>query len=166
MPDLPSLITDLRSDDETIRAVAAESLYRLGPDAQPAVVQWVCVWADTSEIAREWVVGALEEIGPPDPAALNELGHLAATQEPDVAYWAITLLGRLGGSAAPAVDALTHALSTHPATSVRQRAAWALGKIGPAASDALGALRSACTSSDVRLARLAARAVPQIDPNT
>ncbi len=125
---------------------AAESLCRLGPDAQPAAVQLVRTCADTSEIVREWVVGALEEIGPPDPADLDELANLAATQDPDVAYWAITLLGRLGESAVLAVDALTRSLSTHPATSVRQRAAWALGKIGPTASDSLGALRSACAA--------------------
>ncbi len=133
MIDLPSLITDLQSGDETTRAVAAESLCRLGPGVQPAAIQLVRTCADTSEIVREWVVGALEEIGPPDPADLDELTHLAVTQDPDVAYWAVTLLGRLGESGASAVNALTRTLSTHPATSVRQRAAWALGKIGPAA---------------------------------
>ena len=36
--------------------------------------------------------------------------------------------------------------------SVRQRAAWALGKIGPPACDALDALRQAAASSNPRLA--------------
>jgi hypothetical protein len=45
---------------------------------------------------------------------------------------------------------------------VRQRAAWALGKIGPAAKAALGTLKRAAGQGDERLARLAKESLESI----
>jgi HEAT repeat protein len=64
--------------------------------------------------------------------------------------------------AASAVPALTWAITGQLALSVRQRAAWALGQIGPAAKPALDALRQAAASDDARLARLASGAIEKI----
>jgi HEAT repeat protein len=117
---------------------------------------------DPEETVREWATAALEGMGAPaveDQAAL--VAELASAQ-PDVAYWAATLLGRLGDEAAPSVDALAKATAEHPLPEVRQRAVWALGRIGPAAGNARPVLEQAAQSSEPRLARLAQRALTQI----
>jgi HEAT repeat protein len=57
------------------------------------------------------------------------------------------LIGRLGEDVDPAVA---------------QRAAWALGKIGPSAAAAVEPLRHAATRDDPRLARLAGEAITAI----
>ena len=49
------------------------------------------------------------------------------------AYWAATLLGRLGEEAAAAAGPLGQSLTQSFHASVRQRAAWALQRLGPAA---------------------------------
>ena len=90
------------------------------------------------------------------------LATLLGNENADVGYWAAALLGRLGVEAASVVPALASAVSDSVEMSVRQRAAWALGKIGPPACDALDALRQAAASSNPRLARLAQRAVDQL----
>ncbi len=60
------------------------------------------------------------------------------------------------------VTVLATAVASHRFNSVRQRAAWALGRIGPVASAALQSLETAAASNDARLARLAQRAMTQI----
>jgi HEAT repeat protein len=91
------------------------------------------------------------------------LATLLADTSPDVGYWAATLLGRLGPSSAEAVPALTGALANEIPISVRQRAAWALGQIGPSAAVSLDAMRRATSDPDRRLARLAQKAISQIE---
>ena len=70
----------------------------------------------------------------PRPADASALAALVNKPSLDVAYWAATLLGRLESQAAPAVPQLAEALDRHTESTVRERAAWALGKIGPAAA--------------------------------
>jgi HEAT repeat protein len=79
-----------------------------------------------------------------------------------VAYWAITLLGRAGDNAAPAVAALADILCSSAEPPVRERAAWALGKIGPTAQAARPALDEAAASDEPRLRRLAEKALEAI----
>jgi hypothetical protein len=162
--DLPQLIESLGASDESARREAAEKLSRLGPDAQPAAVPLVRACGDQSEDVSEWAVAALEEMGPPRASDVGELASLVGDPSADVAYWAVTLLGRLEGEAAPAVGTLAAAVSDAREMSVRQRAAWALGKIGPAAREAADALRRAESGDDPRLARLARQAVERIRP--
>jgi hypothetical protein len=107
-------------------------------------------------------VAALEDLGTPPADAVAELTPLAAATNPLTAYWAITLLGRSGQDAASAVAVLADRLGAAAAPEVAQRAAWALGKIGRAASGATVALRAAAASSDPRLARLATEALAQV----
>jgi hypothetical protein len=87
---------------------------------------------------------------------------MVADVHPDVGYWAATLLGRLGKQAAPAVPVLARVVCGGVDLTVRQRVAWALGQIGPAAAEALAALQQAATSDDLRLARLAQQAIDLI----
>src|SRR5690242_18748726 len=99
--DLPSLITALRSADGAQQLSAAEKLAQLGADAQPAAVALVESCAGDDEV-REWATSALEGMGPPLAADVNQLKQLLKSPNLDVAYWAATLLGRLRSQAAPA----------------------------------------------------------------
>jgi HEAT repeat protein len=156
--DLSALVFSLRSGDPDERQAAAEKLSQLGPAAQPAAVALVEA-CERDDEARESAVAALEELGPPPATDVMKLASLLQHPALDVAYWAATLLGRLEVQAAPAADDLIRALRSHAELAVRQRAAWALGKIGPAAIAAQEALRAAAAGSDPRLASLAREAI-------
>lgn len=161
MAAIAALIACLQSEDAVQRANAAQQLALLGAEARPAATDLVRACGDQDDQVRQWASGALEEMGPPlaaDAAALTELlNHDAA----DVAYWAATLLGRLGGEARAAVPALAAALQADRALIVRQRAAWALGEIGVAIG-ARAALEAAASAADPRLARLAREALDKV----
>ena len=63
--ELQRLISSLGVADAATRTQAAEELSRLGPEAAPAAVALVRACGDESEEVREYVVAALEEMGPP-----------------------------------------------------------------------------------------------------
>jgi HEAT repeat protein len=160
--DVAQLIADLQSKDATSRAAAAEQLTHLEEGAQPAALQLVLATADADESVRQWATAALESLGAPAAEDLPELAKLLADPRLDVAYWAATLLGRLGPAATPAVTALVDSLGTHGEVAVRERCALALGQIGPAAISALAALQNAAADPRPRLSRLAKQAIEQI----
>ncbi len=87
---------------------------------------------------------------------------LTETNDGEVSYWAATLLGRLGRDAAIAVPSLEHCLSRSLYLPARERAAWALCRIGKAASPAMPTLRSAAIDGPPRLKRLAIEALEAI----
>lgn len=116
---------------------------------------------------------ALEMLGPPPPSLLPQLVELAraSTSKPgdlrgstdgETAYWSVTLIGRLGPAAAQATDCLTQILNHSIYLPVRERAAWAIARIGTAASSASSALRQAAASGPPRLKRLATQALESI----
>jgi HEAT repeat protein len=154
-------IGDLSSDDAATRRQAAEALAH-SPERVAAAIPLVRATGDVDETVREWAVAALEEMSP--PAAIETAGLMALLAAPqcDVVYWSITLLGRLGSSAAPAVGRLAAILKNHSDIAVRQRAAWALGEIGKPASSAIGDLQAAAAAGDARLTRLAQAALAKI----
>jgi HEAT repeat protein len=160
--DLTQLISQLDEDDAATRAGAVGQLCRLGELARPAAVALVEACGDPNESVREWATAALEGLGPPNDEDVASLTGLIRHQAADVAYWAVTLLGRAGAAAGQSAGELAGALRDHPAAAVRQRAAWALGKIGPPAAAALDELKTAAASDDPRLARLAKRAIEQV----
>jgi HEAT repeat protein len=156
------LIARLSGREAGSRANAAQQLARLGEEARPAAVPLVRCCGDDDEPVREWSTAALEELGPPSPTDAEALAELLDHASADVGFWAATLLGRLGDKGAPAAAQLIQVLESSPHAAVRQRAAWALGQIGPAAAASLSALQHAASSEDSRLARLAQRAMEQI----
>jgi HEAT repeat protein len=163
MPIDPQLIqTLLSSDDAQTRTEAAERLARMGDAARPAAVALVRASGDSAASVRDWAAVALEELGPPEANDIAPLAALAGNPQADIAYWAVTLLGRSSGEAASVADTIAGTLADHPAGEVRQRAAWALGRIGAGTARVAAALRRACDSSDPRLARLAKQALAQI----
>lgn len=160
--DVQKLIASLTSSNTAARREAAESFARLGPDAVAASVSLVNACGDDDEQVRNWVVAALEELPAPQAADAAALATLINGTNLDVAFWATTLLGRMEAAAASTVPTLAAALTDHPELVVRQRAAWALGKIGKPAAAAISQLEAAATSEDARLARLAANALEAI----
>lgn len=160
--NLPQLIAALSDANAENRSQAAEQLAQLGADAQPAAVALVLACGDEAEEVREWATSALESLGPPEATDVGQLISLIEAKSPDVGYWAVTLLGRLKAQAAPAVEALARTVAASPHLSVRQRAAWALGEIGPAAATVLTTLQKAATDPDARLARLAQEAIGRV----
>lgn len=159
---IEAIIAQLASADPGERAAAAERLGQMGPEAAPAAVALVEACRDPHETVREWAVAALEELGPPPEAAVPRLTLLVGDRVPLAGYWAATLLGRCGEGAAEAVSVLADAVSSGADLSVRQRAAWALGQIGPAAAAARGVLEKAAGDPDPRLSRLARDAMAAI----
>jgi HEAT repeats len=157
------LVALLESGSLAERRDAAEKLAQLESDARGAAVPLVATCHTDDEQLLEWATAALEGLGAPEESDVEKLAALVERPSLDVAYWAATLLGRLEAGAAPAVPNLAEALGTHPEMAVRQRAAWALGKIGPAAAAARDALAQAAESPDRRLARLASEALGRLN---
>lgn len=158
--DAVALGKQLASGTTAERADAAERLSHAGEEAAAAAVPLVQACGDES--IREWAVAALEDLGPPPSGAIASLIELVSNADPLEAYWAVTLLGRSGQDAATAVAALTACVESSADLSVRQRAAWALGKIGDGATSARAALERAAGQGDERLARLAREALEAI----
>ena len=160
--DIRGLAEQLAGGDADRRADAAERLCRAGSAAAAAAVPLVRACADEDDRVREWTVAALEELGPAPLGVIPQLSELAGSRHPLVAYWATTLLGRSGHDAATAVPVLVKSLESDGDPSVVERAAWALGKIGPGAASAREALEKAGGGNDPRLARLAREALEAI----
>jgi HEAT repeat protein len=162
MADVTSLANSLAHGTPEERLAAAEGLARLGTEASVAAIAIVQALEIKDDGLRDWLVAALEDLGAPAAADASALAGLVNSPSLDVAYWAATLLGRLESQAAPAVPQLTEALNKHAESTVRERAAWALGKIGPAAGGARSSLELAAKGGNARLARLAGEALSQI----
>lgn len=164
-PDVAALGRQLASTDPEQRALAAELLSRAGEDASTAAVSLVTACGDADERVREWVVAVLEDLGAPPKESIDGLSRLATATDPLTAYWATTLLGRSGEDAASAVPLLAACLESRADLSVRERAAWALGKIGRPAASARAALERVAGAADERLARLARESLESIGPS-
>jgi hypothetical protein len=159
---IANCIEQLQGSDPAARRGAAEKLAQLGPDAAPAAIELVRACADSDEGLREWSVAALEGLEAPRTADVPALAKLLSHENSLAAYWAATLLGRLESQAAPAVAELATALDAGRDLSLRERTAWALGRIGPAAKAALPALQQAASGGEPRLARLAEEAIASV----
>ena len=161
-PELSKLIADLAAPEAARRAAAARKLAELGPNGSAAASALVRTAGDADELVQEWAVAALEELGPPPQDELDALCDLLQNSQADIGYWSATLLGRMGEGAGSAVPALADVLVKSPAASVRQRAAWALGRIGPPAAGARAELTAGTRDPDERLARLCREALDRL----
>jgi hypothetical protein len=160
--DLATLIAQLEGHDTAAQTAAANELASRGRDAQGAIVALVRTVGIPDEEVLEACTAALEEAGPPAADQIRPLMALVSDCSGDIAYWAVTLLGRASADAAPAVPALIQVLESDADLPVRERAAWALGEIGPGAKSAVAALTAAANCDDARLARLAKKALESI----
>jgi HEAT repeat protein len=160
--DISSLITSLGSEEQAVRLAAAEQLLQMGPDAAPACVALVEATDSADAETKDLVTAALEDLGAPRVDAIPALVAILPRSTLDAPYWSATLLGRLQADATAAVGPLTTTAEKHPETAVRERAVWALGQIGDAASSAVEALKKISAGGESRLATLARDAVSKI----
>ena len=152
----------LRSRDAEERALGAENLSYLGDAAAFAAVDLVQACA-AEDAVREWAVAALEEMGKPPVEAKAALAALATSPEPLVAYWAVTLLGRLGPDSQTEQALLLELLRNRAIDlAIREKAAWAVGQMGVAARSAIPVLRELREAEHPRLAQLAENAIAQL----
>lgn len=149
---------ELKNSDVEVRARAAENLCLAGSESVTAAVDLVAACGDVDDV-QSWAAAALEDLGPPPMESVDSLEALINSPLPLVGYWAATLLGRLGQSASRSQVVLGNAVSDSPHLSIRERAAWALGKVGATEVSAVESLKRAAASDSPRLARLAARAL-------
>lgn len=127
--DLESLIHDLAVGNDDQRLAAAKQLAGMELEAAPAGVALIEACGGGDEL-REWANSALESMGPPPRKLLAGLIPLLADARLDVAYWAATLIGRLGPEAGSARESLQSCELTSAHEAVRKRASWALVRIG------------------------------------
>ena len=157
------LFVRLQSADVAVRRTAAESLSRIAADLAADAEAIVAACRDEDEQVREWLFAALEELPAPPAGCAESLSALLGDQNTNVVYWAVTLLGRMQAAAAPGVPNLSAVLAAHPQITLRQRAAWALGKMGPAAETARRPLEEAAASDDDTLAKFSQLALRSLD---
>ena len=160
--DVEQLAAALLTDKPARRVAAAEELATLGPDASPAALALVTACGNPALV--ELCIGALEELGPPPVEQLPGIARLVTSADETVAYWAATLLGRAGEAATPHLAPLEATASNEAAPSeVRERAVWAMGKLGVGAKPAEATLRTIADSGPTpRIKRLASTALANL----
>lgn len=154
MSDLERWRIDLKSQNLSTRATAAEHLSQAGEDAAFAAVELVQACGDDESVSQ-FAVAALEDMGPPAADSRKPLSNLLTSPDANVGYWAATLIGRLEDAGKDCQDDLAALLASSAADAVRERAAWALGQVGADSEQAIAALKQAAESGAARLQRLA-----------
>ena len=108
---LPGLVAGLKSDDQGVRWLAAESLGWCGELAADAVPALAAALGDPSGSVRDQVIVALERVGTQEAMTALALGRIEELKAGDVPtrLAVATRLGRAGpavSQAAPALEAL------------------------------------------------------------
>jgi HEAT repeat protein len=123
---LPVFCDGLKSEDETVRSVAATGLEKLGPAAEPAVPALKAAALDP-ERANPGAVVALGKVGPAAVPALVEILERAGDRWSR--YFAAEALGEIGAPGLAALPAL-RAAAANPDTIVAEAARRAIRKLG------------------------------------
>lgn len=146
------------------------ALTELLRDAQPisgAVGRLLPLVVDRDEVIRDLATELLDRWVQPTAVELGVLMQtLRETTDGELEYWAATLVGRLGPQAAPATGLLATVLLDSACLAARERAAWALSQIGPAARAATNSLRQIGHDDPPRLQRLAQSALTSVSGRT
>jgi HEAT repeat protein len=180
-PVLRDLCRALKDADPRTAAGAAQALGAMGVDGADAVPDLAEAMRGTNVVLCRLAAKALSEIGPPAKSEL--IAHLSH-HDPFIRGEAAVALGWMGPAAADAVPQLTVVLTTLPKANApppvpppkgdgtgdpaspddnaRTFAAQALGRIGPAAADALAALALALHDPHPSVGAAAKLAIKQI----
>lgn len=157
---LASLKEHLSHPEASVRRAAVRGLVSAGRTQAGVTVAVLRLITDPDESTRHWAGTALGQVVWPAPHELDELiALLRQTCDGEVEYWTATMLGRLGVAAARAAGPLAGVLLDSACLAARERAAWALAEIGPAARSSLNALRQIGEDDPPRLQRLAQMAM-------
>lgn len=160
--ELASEFAGLLADaDPTAGRSAGAALIRLG---SPAVATLRAKLADPA--LRPNVLEILAAMGPAAKPALGDLVAALGDADPDCRGDAAVAIAALGAEGAEAVPQLQKMLANASAVEgERYAAAYALGRIGPAAAAAAPALRELAQSQDEMLAAVATWAALKIKPD-
>ena len=145
-PDVPALISDLKSADAEVRGRANLALMDAGEKAVPGLIEMV---QGPDPVHRGTAARTLYGMGGRGKAAVPALAVMLSDADTDNRVAAAMALENMGADAAPAVPALIKALKDKEGL-VRQRVVIALGNIGPPARDAIPALGEAARWDPVR----------------
>lgn len=172
-PAVPSqhLHDDLSSDDPWRQLAAIQTLCKQDPDRpQPGVaLRLVELTGSSNDQVRMYAADALESgVSLASEDVDGVASRLHQDNDGEVSYWAATLLGRqastggLGSHLELVVERLQRCVVDSPYLPARERATWALGRIGPSAAAAMPDLRSIAADGPPRLRRLAMEALEAI----
>lgn len=138
---VPSLVESLTGVDGPAKVNAAEALGWIGPGAAEAVPALTAAMRDSR--VRAEAAAALGRIGPGTAEAVPALMTALEDAKIDASYTVAQALCNIGPQVIPhLVRALESAVA-----GVREKAAWALGRIGPGAACAVPALITAFKAS-------------------
>jgi len=167
---VPALIKLLSSGygDQLISSAALGALVSIGAEAVRLLAE--VVRSGDSE-GRRFAAMALEAFGAQGKAALRALIAALGDEDRNVVRQAIRSVGAMGKEASPAVATLVGIYRGEESSEVRALAAEALGRIGPAAAEAVplllpalgdesGALRAEAALALGRIGAESQRAVP------
>lgn len=158
-----SLKFELSHHEVKRRCSAVRKLAQGGRNQSGITTAVILLVADQDEETRNWACEALESTVVPLPNEVSGLIELLRDKnDGEIEYWSATMLGRLGTVAAGATAVLANCLLDSPHLAARERAAWALSEIGPAARSAMNALRQVGPEDPPRLQRLAATAIQSV----
>lgn len=158
--DTSSLTNRLSHAQAAVRRAAIGELLDARGSCSGVTAAVLALVVDRDEQTRQLACEALDRVITPSQ---DELGMLIETMrsasDGEVEYWTATMLGRLGSGAARATAVLASVLLDSSCLAARERAAWALSQIGPAARSSLNALRQIGKDDPPRLRRLAETAM-------
>lgn len=121
-PAVTNLAALLDHDDSRVREHAAEAIGRIGVEADTVIPKLVTLLYGGSLSARRKAVRSMRQFGPAAvPALIAAIEH----EDPDVRWYAIDALGKMGRPAAEALPAIRRALKDEDET-VRRAASWAV----------------------------------------
>ena len=121
------LVGALADDDAAVREQAAEALGHMGGTTQ-AIDGLITDLGDKAAAVRLAAVSALGEIGPAAARAGNALAVLMTDPDARVRRAAATALGKVGATSPDVLAALSGALRSKDDSTLRERAAHALGQ--------------------------------------
>ncbi len=155
---LAPLLDALAHPSPIVRSASARALAAAGAGAVDALRALV---ADAADPRAAWAAYALGEMGSAAAQALPELREGMREEETPLAACCAIAVALIATDAG-AVPYLVAALQSEDARSPRHAAAAALGQLGPAASDAVGALEGLLDDQDSALAEAALEALAAI----
>jgi HEAT repeat protein len=158
--ELATEFVDLLSDPvPAVGMGGGAALIRLGPTAVGTLREKL-----SDPALRGRVLEILAALGPVAKPAVDDMIKSLADADPAVRGDAAAAIAAIGPDAAAAVPILVKMLADEGAPLERYPAAYALGRIGPAAKPAVEQLRALATSSDEVLVTVALWASLKINP--
>jgi hypothetical protein len=156
----PSIKDRLTHPATIVRRSAVRELFHFRPACGGLTAAVLPLVVDPDEQTRHWACESLDRVLKPEIDELPGLIEtLRGTTDGEVEYWTATMIGRLGPDAASATAVLATVLLDSSCLAARERAAWALSQIGPAARSAVNSLRQIGNDDPPRLRRLAESAL-------